>query len=214
MHNKTKSNTEFPQTMGSTLNNISTTTNIIISSTFDNVSHAIKKKSCGKIKKSQDPPTGLSPVTNLVLCPIVSDNVQFKLQISNLNSLDIIHYAFLSNSLLKMIFSIDTSVFIPEFCVSDNPIRHKHTRTPTNDHKYYHAATRNDRDLATLHLRSKPRPQSNTIHLDEFKRFKLIVALSWMFRNPQDSSPITMVLLGFAPMSLRSCYDFCRCITT
>ena len=42
------------------------------------------------------------------------------------------------NSRLKMIFSNDTSVFIPESCVSDNPIRYERTRTPTDDHKYYH----------------------------------------------------------------------------
>ena len=43
-----------------------------------------------------------------------------------------------------MIFSNDTSVFIPEYCVSDNPIRHKRPRTPTNDHEYYHDTTRNE----------------------------------------------------------------------
>ena len=120
------------------------------------------------------------------------------------------------NSLLKMIFSNDTSVFIPESCVSDNPIRYKRTRTPTNDHEYYmyHGATRNDPDPATVELRFRPRPQSNTIHPDEFKRFKLVVALSWRLPNHQESSRMTTVLLGFAPMSLRCCYDSCRCITT
>ena len=54
------------------------------------------------------------------------------------------------NSLLKMIFSNDTSVFIPESCVSDNPIRYERTRTPTNDHEYYHGTTRNDPDPATV----------------------------------------------------------------
>ena len=83
------------------------------------------------------------------------------------------------SSLLKMIFSNDTSVFISESCVSDNPIRYERTRTPTNDHEYYHGATRNDPDPATVELRFRPRPQSNTIHPDEFKRFKLVVALSW-----------------------------------
>ena len=87
MQNKTKANTE--QTMGSTLNNRSTTTNTIISSTLDEVSRAIKKKSCGKIKKSLDPPAMLSSVACPVSCPVVSDDVQFKLQIRNLKSLDI-----------------------------------------------------------------------------------------------------------------------------
>ena len=121
--------TELPQTIGSTLNNRSTTTCIIISSTFDEVSHAIKKKSCGKNKKSlwTHP---LGSVLSQVQCqsyPVVSDDdVQFKLQISNLKSLDLFHDAFHSNSLMKMIFSNDTSVlFIPESCVSDNPIRHQ-----------------------------------------------------------------------------------------
>ena len=82
------------------------------------------------------------------------------------------------NSLLKMILSNDTSVFIPESCVSDNPIRYERTRTPTNDHEYYHGTTRNDPDPATVELRFRPRPQPNTIHPDEFKRFKLVVALS------------------------------------
>ena len=36
--------------------------NIIISSTFDEVSHAIKKKSCGKIKTVTGPWARLSPV--------------------------------------------------------------------------------------------------------------------------------------------------------
>ena len=115
---------------------------------------------------------------------------------------------------LKMIFSNDTSVFIPESCVSDNPIRYERTRSPTNDHEYYHGTTRNDPDPATVELRFRPRPQSNTIHTDEFKRFKLVVALSWRLPNHQESSGITTVLLGFAPMSLRCCYDSCRCITT
>ena len=82
-------------------------------------------------------------------------------------------------------FNNDTSVFIPESCVSDNPIHHERPRTPTNDHEYYHGATRNDPDLATVELRFRPRPQSNTIHPDEFKRFKLVVALSWRLPNHQ-----------------------------
>ena len=65
------------------------------------------------------------------LCGI---SVQFKLQISHLKSLSIIHDAN-SNSLLKMIFSNGTSVFIPESCVNDNPIHHERPRTPTNAHE-------------------------------------------------------------------------------
>ena len=67
-----------------------------------------------------------------------------------------------------MIFSNNTSVFIPEYCVSDNPIRYDRPRTPTNDHEYYHDTTRNDPDPATVELRHRPRPQSSTIHPDEF----------------------------------------------
>ena len=58
-------------------------------------------------------------------------------------------------------FRNDTSVFIPESCVSDNPIRYERPRTPTNDHEYYHGTTRNDPDPATVELRFRPRPQSN-----------------------------------------------------
>ena len=71
--------------------------NINISSTFDEVSHSIKKKtwkSSDKIKTvTGDPRARLSPVPSPVSCPVVSDDVQFKLQISNLKSLDIIHDA-------------------------------------------------------------------------------------------------------------------------
>ena len=42
------------------------TPNIIISSTFDEASHA-KKKNFSKIKKSPDPPARLSPVPSLVV---------------------------------------------------------------------------------------------------------------------------------------------------
>ena len=108
------------------------TPNIIIFSTFDEASHAIKKKSCGKIKKSPDPPARLSPVPSPVPCPVVSADVQFKLQIITLKSLDIIHDALHSNALLKMIFSNDTSVFIPKSCASDNRIRLEHPRMTTN----------------------------------------------------------------------------------
>ena len=109
------------------------TPNIIISSTFDEVSDAIKKKSCGKINKTPVPPARLSrPVPNPVPCPVVSDDVQFKLQISNLKSLGIIYDALHSNSLLKMIFKNETSVFIPKSCVSDNSSRHERPRMTTN----------------------------------------------------------------------------------
>ena len=117
------------------------------------------------------------------------------------------------NSLLKMIFSNDTSVLYGKG-MFDNPIRYERTRTPANDHEYYHGTTRNDPDPATVELRFRPLPQSNTIHPDEFKRFKLVVALSWRLPNHQESSRITTVLLGFEPMYLRCCYDSCRCITT
>ena len=93
---------------------------------FEEVSHAIKKESCDKIKKSPDPLDRLGPVQSPVSCPVVSDDVKFKL--SNLKSLDIIHDTLHSNSLLKMIFSTDTSVFIPESCVSDSSIRHERPR--------------------------------------------------------------------------------------
>ena len=69
--------------------------------------------------------------------------------------------------------------------------------TPKNDDEYYHGATRNDPNPATVELRSRPRPQSNTIHPDKFKRFKLVVALSSMFLNHHDSSRITTVQLRF-----------------
>ena len=69
------------------------TPNIIISSIFDEVSHAIKKKNAVKSQHSPDPRARLSPVPSPVSCPVVSDDVQFKLQTSNLKSLDIIHDA-------------------------------------------------------------------------------------------------------------------------
>ena len=91
-----------------------------------------------------------------------------------------------------MIFSNDTSVFIPESCVNL-------PQTPRNDHEYYHGTTKNDPDTATVELWFRPRPQSNTIRPHEFKQFKLVVALSWRFLNHKDSSWITMVLLGLVP---------------
>ena len=56
------------------------------------------------------------------------------------------------------------SVFIPESCVSDNPIHYIYIRTPTNDQEYYHGTTRNDPDPTRVELRFRPRPQSNMIH--------------------------------------------------
>ena len=100
-------------------------------------------------------------------------------------------------------------VFIQESCVSDNPIRHERPRTPMNDREYYHGTTRNDPDPATVELRFRPRQQPNTINPDEFKRFKLVVALLWRFPYHQGSSRITTVQLGLMGMSLRCCYDAC-----
>ena len=88
----------------------------------------LKRKAAVKSQQSRDPRARLGPVPIPVSCPVVSDDVQFKLQISNLKSLDIIHDAFRKNPLLEIIFSNDTSVFIPEYCVSDNPIRHEQPR--------------------------------------------------------------------------------------
>ena len=150
-----------------------------------------------------------SPLVQHSLCNyyvhLCSIPVQFKLKISHLKSLDLIHDANL-NSRLKMIFQQWYLCFLYQ-----NPVS-VITWFTTNDHKYYHDATRNN--PATVELRFRPSPQSNTIHPDEFKRFKLVVALSWRLPNHQESSRITTVLLGFAPMSLRCCYDSCRCITT
>ena len=111
------------------------------------------------------------------------------------------------NSFLKMTFSNETSVSIPESCVSDNPIHYERTRTPTNDHEYYHGTTRNDPNPATVELRFESRPQSNTIHPDEFK---LVVALSWRLPNHQVftnhhgttriRADVSTVLLRFMPM--------------
>ena len=147
-----------------------------------------KIKAAAKSKQSPDPRARHSPVPSPVSCPVVSDDVQFKLQISNLKSLVITHDALYYNSLLKMIFNNDTSVFISESCVSYNSICYDFPRTPTNDHEYYHDTTRNDPDHATVELRFRPRPQSHTIHPDEIKRFKLVVALLWRFPIHQDSS--------------------------
>ena len=90
---------------------------------------------------------------------------------------------------------------MPESCVSDNLIRHEHPRTPTNDHEYYNGVTGNDPDPATVKLRFRPSQQSKPIHPDGFKRFKLVVTLSWRFPNHQDSSRMTTILLGLAPIN-------------
>ena len=84
---------------------------------------------------------------------------------------------------------------------------HEHPRTPTNDNDYYHGTTRNDPDLPTVELRLRPRPQSNTIHPDEFKRFKLVVEVAespGVFTNHHGATRIradvSMVLLRLMPM--------------
>ena len=66
---------------------------IIIPSTFDEVSHAIKKKSCGNIKIVTEPTDYAKSCPKSSAMSRVSDDLQFKLQISNLKSLDIIHDA-------------------------------------------------------------------------------------------------------------------------
>ena len=91
-----------------------------------------KRKAATKLKKSPDSLDRLGPVPSPVQCPVVSDDVKFKL--SNLKPLDIIHDTLHSNSLLKMIFSTDTSVFIPESCVSDSSIRHERPRIVPRRH--------------------------------------------------------------------------------
>ena len=68
---------------------------------------------------------------------------------------------------------------------------------PKTDDEYYHGAARNDPDPATVELRSRPRPHSNRIHPDKFKRFKLVVALSSRVKYQHDSSRIITVLLRF-----------------
>ena len=52
-----------------------------------------KEKLREKSKQSSDLRARLSPVPSPVSCPVVSDDFQFKLQIRNLKSLDIIHDA-------------------------------------------------------------------------------------------------------------------------
>ena len=53
----------------------------------------LKRKAEVKSQQSPDARARLSHVQSPVSCPVVSDDVQFKLQISNLKSLDIIHDA-------------------------------------------------------------------------------------------------------------------------
>ena len=84
-------------------------------------------------------------------------------------------------------------------------------RTLKNGHDSIHGATKNEPDSATVELRFRPRPQSTTIHPECFKRFKIVVALSWRFPNRQDSQRITTALVRFMPMSLRCYYESCRC---
>ena len=93
--------------------------------------------------------------------------------------------------------------------VSDTPV---HPDSP-GMLKNGHDSTKIEPDSATVELRFRPRPQSTTIHPECFKRFKIVVALSWRYPNRQDSSRITTVLVRFMPMSLRCYYESCRCIT-
>ena len=95
--------------------------------------------------------------------------------------------------------------------VSDIPIHPDSPRTLKNGQDSTHGATKIEPDSATVELRFRPRPKSTTIHPECFKRFKIAVALSWMFPNRQDSLRITTVLVRFMPMSLRCYYVSCRC---
>ena len=97
--------------------------------------------------------------------------------------------------------------------VSDTAMHPDLYRTRTNYHEYTYGATRNEPDSATVELRFRSRTQSTTIRPECFKRFKIVVALSWRFPNHHDSSRITTVLLRFTPISLRCYYESCRCIT-
>ena len=49
-----------------------------------------------------------------------------------------------------------------------------------NAHEYTYGTIRSDPDFATVELQFRPRPQSNMIHHNKFKWFKLVVALSWL----------------------------------
>ena len=108
---------------------------------------------------------------------------------------------------------LDLAVFMRQVNrdVSDTQIHHDSPRTLNNGNDSTHGATKIDPDSATVELRFGPRPQSTTIHPECFKRFKIVVALSWRFPNRQDSSRITTVLVRFMPMSLRCYYESCRC---
>ena len=64
-------------------------------------------------------------------------------------------------------------------------------RTLKNGRNSTHGATKIEPDSPTVELRFRSRPQSTTIHPKCFKRFKIVVALSWRFPNRQDSSRIT-----------------------
>ena len=55
-------------------------------------------------------------------------------------------------------------------------------------HEYTYGAPKNEPDSAMAELRFRPCLQSTTIHPKGFKRFKIVIALSWRFRNHQDSS--------------------------
>ena len=55
-------------------------------------------------------------------------------------------------------------------------------RLSPNAHEYTYGATKNEPDSATVELRFTPRPQSTTIRPECFKRFNIVVALSWCSR--------------------------------
>ena len=95
--------------------------------------------------------------------------------------------------------------------VSDIPTHPDSPRTLKNGHDSTHGATQIESDSATVELRFRPCPQSTTIYPECFKRFKIVIALSWRFPNSQDSSRITTVLVRFMPMSLRCYCVSCRC---
>ena len=54
-------------------------------------------------------------------------------------------------------------------------------------HPRMHGATKIEPDSATVELRFRPRPQFTTIHPECFKRFKIVLALSWRFPICQES---------------------------
>ena len=95
--------------------------------------------------------------------------------------------------------------------VSDTPIHLDSSRKLKNGHDSTHGATKIEFDSATVALRFRPRPQSTTIHAECFKRFKIVIALSWRFPNHRDSLRITTVLVLFMPMFLWCYYESCRC---